>query len=305
MINTASVYDITEFVRTLEPRAALERAEYTLDNVVAFFTGGTHGGLVAKSPKDGNAAARSAIEREAAALRSFPMSERYRAPELVAYSDSGPVIVERRIYGDTALQKAVTGHDVLPLTVDMINWLEHYNGMPLASKYRLGQTESYRQFLRRLQSPVEEEANAVKKEMEKRVMALGDAEGFSPVGRLHGDASPIHFFYEKQPANPEVCVLYGIDFNGSSNGPLEEDIGLFLGNSYFAYANALLDGGHIIDSLREALQETRTPSGLLEFYIAKSYYDKARAEKGGLRQRLLEASLNNLTHDFELHNLKV
>ncbi len=236
-------------------------------------------------------------------LQTVPdkMNGMYRIPKVLLID--GDMVVQQRLYGPSMLDMEITN----PATIDRAMsdaaiWLRHFNNPnPRLQSYEIGSTNAYQNFMTELVADTER---------------FGSNEDFVKIGRLlegkwkhktpmskiglvHGDMSPIHLFYETDGNGNEI--VYGIDFNASHVGPVNEDPGKFLGNlAYHMACNGL--NRYVEGSAEKFLGEYGTPIET-GFYVAGSFYSKARRE--GHPEKLIRAARTLLEKPFDVNMLNV
>src|SRR3989344_597818 len=293
---------ITKFVQSVEPSATLDTTHYTFDNIVALYVtpDGSYQGLIAKAPLDENPVMKRAVSKEAEALLSFQSrsndKSRYKVPNLIAYSHTMPLLVEQRLFGPTVLEKIKSDKIELSQAVnDMFSWTDYFHGAKERTSYTVSQTQSWKEFMERLKLDIARSASRDLINLGKAVEDYGIKQGSSDRAYLHGDNSPIHIFYE--PSTQGQSDLYGIDFNGSRWGIADEDLGSLVSNTYFHFSD-LLPQRQIVESLENALNRYAVDKNNAGFYIAKSFYDKARMADEPQKSRFLGIAMKSLANKF-------
>lgn len=206
-----------------------------------------------------------------------------RIPEIIDYDQKNSILLEERIYEDdilTNIQKRPESASYFGGRVaDWLFKLHRYNQNE--KNMLVNQTSVYKEFIEKLNSDkkiFDNLSNELYSNIKNSVETIGEHEFNSIEANLHGDPSPIHFFYI------EKDNIYGIDFNASTYDTIYKDCGTLVSNSYAWLINT--EKGYkkftnFIEGFkrRYKFKSDRELDGkIFNFCVAKSEYDKARWE---------------------------
>jgi len=229
------------------------------------------------------------LKKEFEAFKKFQEAGFYqgseRIPKIINYNQKNSILLEERIYGNdirTEIQKNPKSAYYLGSRVaDWLLKLHKYNQKN--KKTNLNQTKTYEEFTKKLDSDKNIYLDNSSKELYENIIEsvkiLGEHNFDSIEANLHGDPSPIHFFHS------EKGVIQSIDFNASSYDSIYKDCGTLISNSYIWLVNTKADYDKFINFIDGFKNRYESKLGreldrkALNFYTAKSEYDKARTEK--------------------------
>lgn len=234
---------------------------------------------------------------EARVLRDAPtwMTGKYRIPEVLALDRLGLLVAQQRVYGPDMLNVILRSPETaVPRMTDAAEWLKQFHGHARQDNYDLGSTQAYKKFIEKL---VADTNRFGRNEDFVRIGQLLEEKWKykrpkSAVGLVHGDMSPIHLFYEDG-------YVYGIDFNASHEGPTNEDPGMFIGNASYHLVTAGKPQAYINNAMGGFLDAYGVPIEI-GFYLASSYYNKARDEREKTPNGFLSASRRLLERPFDI-----
>lgn len=206
-----------------------------------------------------------------------------RIPKIINYDQKNSILLEERIYEDdllTSIQKRPESATYFGGRVaDWLFKLHEYNQSE--KKMLVNQTKVYKEFTEKLNSDkkiFDNLSNDLYIDIKDSVETLGEHEFNSIEANLHGDPSPIHFFYTKKD---NMC---GIDFNASTYDTIYKDCGALVSNSY-TWLIDVKEGykkfTNFIDGFEKKYNTKfgeKLDGKIFNFCTAKSEYDKARWE---------------------------
>ncbi len=227
------------------------------------------------------------LKNEIEAFNKFQKAGFYqgseRIPELINYNQKNSILLEERIYENdilTNIQKRPESASYLGNRV--ADWLFKLHGFNQSEKNMLvNQTNIYKEFSEKLNSDkkiFDNLSNDLYINIKDSVETMGEHEFNSIEANLHGDPSPIHFFYT------EKGNIYGIDFNASTYDSIYKDCGALISNSYGWLID--IEKGYkkftnFIEGFKkkyESKLNKELDGKIFNFCTAKSEYNKARWE---------------------------
>ncbi len=268
--------EMEKYVREITDIPRLDRSIATFDNNIALYStpNSTYIGVVVKKAFD-NPASQELLDREASALtemsKILKKHKGYCVPKIIKYDPSNHVIMMQRLYGPTALEVAVQIPEEGEKSFRKIaRWLSIVHDYSLdETEGLLRETPTFKRFeslLSQDECKGFPETKALQDCLQK-----WEKYTYSRTSFLHGDVSPIHFYFEPDG-------IYAIDLNGARVGPPEEDLGSFISNCQW-HIPIVGQAQQYINTFMDEYGKTRSCSShLVNFYHGFFDYLKARNE---------------------------
>ncbi len=280
--------EMEKYVREITNNPRLDRSIATFDNNIALYStpNSAYIGVVIKKAFD-NPASQELLDREASALtevgKVLKKHKWYCVPKVIQYDPSNHVIVMQRLYGPTALEVALQ----IPKEGEesfrkIAQWLSIVHGSSRDETGGiLGETTTFKKF-ESLLSQDESKGFPETKALQD-LLQRWEKCTYSRTSFLHGDVSPIHFYFEPDG-------IYAIDLNGARVGPPEEDLGSFISNCRW-HISEIGQCQQLIETFMEEYRKKESCSSrLINFYGGFFDYLKARNEPNP--QLLMQKALN-------------
>ncbi|MBT3298171.1 phosphotransferase [archaeon] len=262
-----------KYVTALTDNFKFDDHIHTFDNDIYLFSTPEfeHKGVVVKRAQK-HIPSRRLLKKEAETLlrlRPFFLEE-YKIPEVLLYHSIDCAIVTQRLYGQNALEIITKGEgDIIPNLVEWVSRLHQINSNE--KSYSISETETLQRFNNLVNK--DDNGNPNFKEIKKLLRQWSKVRTHSKTSLLQGDLSPIHFYQENDG-------LYSLDFNGVTEGPVEEDIASFISNAklHIGLVKGNQDVADSITKRFEKLYSERNNLDLknLPFYVTFFDYLKAR-----------------------------
>jgi len=282
-------------VNDLVENVHLDQIIQTYDNIIGLFRTPQlkYNGIVAKQALPNSSSQRLLI-KEAETIQKlqpiFEENEFYKIPELLRYDSSRHIIILQRLFGSTALDRVMKelhqANDTAQKISGWASYLHQHNREE--REYSWNETEIFNRFTSvlaedRTRFPEDQRLG----EIERRIRTISDNKYKLASATIHGDLSPIHFYFEDN-------AVYGIDFNGSREGLILEDVASFISNSRFHLICAFGEQHEIVESFVEEFMKEYTqqneplPTAALNFTVALFDYLKSRDEPVEVKDKYLK-----------------
>ena len=282
-------------VEDITTEAYKDQVVQTYDNLVGFFRTPKfkYAGIVVKQALPNPNSQRLLIE-EAKSIKKIQKilkkQELYRVPELLSYDPEHHTIVMQRLFGPTALDLVLKDpYSAGEVAREISQWTSYLHQHDREEReYSWNETEIFRRFMSvlaedRTRFPEDQRLS----EIERNIKGISPKNYKLTSATIHGDLSPLHFYFEEH-------AIYGIDFNGSREGLILEDVASFISNSRFHLICAFGDQHEVTTSfieefMKEYMQQNEPlPTAALNFTVALFDYLKSRDEPPEIKDKYLK-----------------
>ncbi len=261
-----------------------KRPVETYDNTIRFFMTPEfkYKGVIVKCAIEYSEIARNLLQREAEFLENLQKlgfnQTTYKIPELIAYYPQEHSLIEQRGFEKTGLQLLTeNSKNVEKVAKESANWYANLHNVNADEEFdiKIKDTPTFKELLANLIEDKSTMQSFPEYNKMKRLAKNQKTTEFDSVKtNLHGNPHLSHLYFEHDG-------VYGIDFNLSGVGYIHRELGNFISNTYYHITSKTGDEKLAERFIKDFVTQYEKNTGMfigdeLNFFIAKSFYDKAR-----------------------------